>query len=50
MLRLVNLVISRPPFSSGILYEALGVPPQAARRILLDLGVRVTLPPSFIQF
>jgi hypothetical protein len=37
---LIELVISRPLVSAGMIVKAVGVTPQAARRIVLELGLR----------
>jgi predicted transcriptional regulator len=37
---LIDLVIGHPIISAGMIAEALGVTPQAARRIVTDLGLR----------
>ena len=38
---LVELVMARPLVSAGMVAKALDVTPQAARRIVLELGLRV---------
>ena len=37
---LVELVIAKPLVSAGMVVKTLGVTPQAARRIVLELGLR----------